>query len=173
MDAAYYSFPSEAYLAALAAQVPADFRFTFKVTDDITLKHFPNLARFGRRAGQPNQHFLDADLFERAFLRPCGTLLPKVGMLAALDKFLSRIPPDWCYGVELRNRHWLVPEYFAMLASHVAHVFNSWADMPVVSEQMALPGSVTNPQLVGARFLLKPGRKYQEAVDLFSPYNRS
>lgn len=60
-----------------------------------------------------------------------------------------------------------------MLASHgVAHVFNSWADMPVVSEQMALPGSVTNQQLVGARFLLKPGRKYQEAVDLFSPYNR-
>ena len=192
VDAAYYSFPSEAYLAGLAAQVPADFRFTFKVTDDITLKHFPNISRFGRRAGQPNQHFLDADLFERAFLRPCGTLLPKVGMLifefskfysadfehgrdfiAALDRFLGRIPREWSYGVELRNRHWLVPEYFAMLASHgVAHVFNSWADMPVVSEQMALPGSVTNPQLVGARFLLKPGRKYQEAVDLFSPYNR-
>jgi len=31
---------------------------------------------------------------------------------------------------------------------------------------------VTNPQLVGARFLLKPGRKYQEAVDQFSPYDR-
>ena len=63
VDAAYYSFPSETYLAGLAAQVPSDFRFTFKVMDDITLKHFPNLARFGRRAAQLNTHFLDADLF--------------------------------------------------------------------------------------------------------------
>ena len=35
-----------------------------------------------------------------------------------------------------------------------------------------MPGSFTNQSLCGARFLLKPGRKYQEAVDLFSPYHR-
>ena len=59
------------------------------------------------------------------------------------------------------------------LARHqVAHVFTSWDAMPAVGEQMALLGSRTNPQLVGARFLLKPGRKYQEAVDQFSPYDR-
>jgi len=60
-----------------------------------------------------------------------------------------------------------------MLARHgVAHVYNNWADMPSVAEQMALPGSQTNPALCGARFLLAPGRKYQDAVDLFSPYDR-
>ena len=37
-------------------------------------------------------------------------------------------------------------------------VFNSWEAMPPVGEQMALPGSRTNPDLVAARFLLKPGR---------------
>ena len=37
---------------------------------------------------------------------------------------------------------------------------------------MALPGSLTNPGLCGARFLLKPARKYQEADDQFSPYDR-
>jgi hypothetical protein len=42
--------------------------------------------------------------------------------------------------------------------------------MPTVGEQMAMPGSVTNPKLVGARFLLKPGRKYQASVDAFEPY---
>jgi hypothetical protein len=42
--------------------------------------------------------------------------------------------------------------------------------MPAVSEQMALPGSRTNPRLVAARFLLKPGRKYEEAVKTFHPY---
>jgi glycerate-2-kinase len=36
---------------------------------------------------------------------------------------------------------------------------------------MALPGSRTNPDLVAARFLLKPGRKYEQAVKAFEPYD--
>jgi len=52
-------------------------------------------------------------------------------------------------------------------------VFNSWADMPPVSEQLVLEGSRTNQNLCAARFLLKPGRKYQEAVDLFEPYDKT
>ena len=44
--------------------------------------------------------------------------------------------------------------------------------MPPVGEQMALPGSRTNPNLLAARFLLKPGRKYEEAVKTFQPYDR-
>ncbi len=190
VDAAYYQFPSEKYLAGLAAQVPDDFQFTFKVTDDITLKRFPNLPRFGTRAGQSNQHFLDANLFHRAFLTPCETVRPKVGLLifefsrfypahyehgreftADLDVFLGKLPAEWRYAVELRNRHWLQPEYFAMLRRHgVAHVFNSWDAMPPVSEQMAMAGSETSDDFAAARFLLKPGRKYEEAVKEFSPY---
>ena len=42
--------------------------------------------------------------------------------------------------------------------------------MPSVSEQMAIPGSQTNPALTAARFLLRPGRKYEEAVKTFQPY---
>jgi len=37
---------------------------------------------------------------------------------------------------------------------------------------MALPGSRTNPDVVAARFLLKPGRKYEQAVKKFEPYDR-
>ena len=59
-----------------------------------------------------------------------------------------------------------------MLARHgAAHVFNSWQDMLPVSEQLALPGSRTSPDFFAARLLLKPGRKYEEAVKLFSPYD--
>jgi uncharacterized protein YecE (DUF72 family) len=88
-----------------------------------------------------------------------------------LDKFLGQIPTDWPYAVELRNRNWLRPQYFECLARHhVTHVFNSWEAMPPVSEQMALEGSRTNPDLVAARFLLKPGRRYEDAVKLFEPY---
>ena len=43
--------------------------------------------------------------------------------------------------------------------------------MPPVGEQMALQGSRTNPDLVAARFLLKPGRKCEEAVKAFEPYD--
>jgi hypothetical protein len=67
----------------------------------------------------------------------------------------------------------LQPDYFACLARRgVTHVFNSWDAMPSVSEQMALPGSRTNPKLAAARFLLKPGRNYEEAVKTFRPYDK-
>ena len=192
VDAAYYDFPRQDYLGKLAAAVPDDFRFGLKVTDTVTIKKFPNLPRFGERAGKPNEHFLDADLFAGAFLKPCEAIRDQVGVLlfefsrfwpsdyehgrdfvADLDGFLGRLPTGWPYAVELRNHHWLRDEYFGCLARHgVAHVFNSWDAMPPVSEQMALPGSRTNPNLCAARFLLKPGRKYEEAVKTFQPYDK-
>jgi uncharacterized protein YecE (DUF72 family) len=193
VDAAYYSFPSEKYLAGLVEQVPADFQFGFKVTDEITVRKFPNLPRFGIKAGQPNENFLNADLFSRAFLKPCEAVRANVGVvmfefsrfysgdyqhgrdfLNDLDAFLGKLPKGWPYAIEMRNKHWLAPEYFACLANHgVTHVFNSWDAMPPVSEQMAIPGSRTNPELIAARFLLKPGRKYEDAVKTFQPYDRT
>jgi uncharacterized protein YecE (DUF72 family) len=192
VDAAYYTFPSQKSLEGMAELVPEDFRFGLKVTDAITIKKFPNLERFGERAGKPNEHFLNADLFATAFLRPCEVIRPKVGLLmfefsrfwptdyqhgrdfiADLDRFLGQLPKGWPYGVEMRNRNWLQPEYFACLARHqVAHVFNSWEAMPPVTEQAALAESRTHGHLVAARFLLKPGRKYEDAVAAFQPYDR-
>jgi len=192
VDAAYYDFPRREYLQKLADAVPDDFRFGFKVTDAVTIKKFPNLARFGAKAGQPNPNFLNAELFAGAFLKPCEEIRAKVGVLmfefsrfwpsdyehgrdfvADLDKFLGKLPKGWPYAVEMRNKHWLAPEYFSCLTRHgVTHIFNSWDAMPPVSEQMAMPGSRTNPNLIAARFLLKPGRKYEEAVKTFQPYDK-
>jgi hypothetical protein len=44
--------------------------------------------------------------------------------------------------------------------------------MPSVNEQMAMAGSVTNANLVAARFLMTPGRKFDESLKLFQPYDR-
>jgi len=193
VDAAYYTFPSAQYLEGLAAQTPAGFQFGFKVTDEITVKKFPNLPRFGQRAGRPNEHFLKAEAFERGFLQPCETIRSHIGILifefsrfyptdyehgrefvSALDAFLTQLPKGWPYAIEMRNQHWLKAEYFDCLARHrVAHVFNSWTEMPSIGEQMALGGSRTNPELVAARFLLKRGRKYEEAVKSFQPYDQT
>lgn len=192
VDAAYYTFPRPEYLHKLADAVPDDFQFGFKVTDEITIKKFPSHARHGAKAGQQNRDYLNADLFATAFLKPCADIRGKIGVLmfefshfwqsdyehgrdfvADLDTFLGKLPKGWPYAIEMRNKTWLVPDYFGCLARHgVTHVFNSWEAMPPVEDQMALPGSRTNPQLVAARFLLKPGRKYEDAVKTFQPYDR-
>jgi len=192
VDAAFYKFPELRFLETIMGQVPQDFQFAFKVTDEITVKKFPNLPRFRRRAGERNDNFLNADLFAEAFLKTCEPYRSKVGLLMfefarfysadfrsvtdfsqALDVFLGKLPKDWPYGIEMRNREFLAPDYFNVLAKHgVTHVYNSWTDMPSVGEQMAMPGSVTNANLVAARFLMSPGRKYDESLKLFQPYDR-
>jgi len=90
VDAAYYDFPRREYLQKLADAVPDDFRFGLKVTDAVTIKKFPNLPRFGVRAGKPNENFLNADLFATAFLKPCEDIRAKVGVLMfEFSRFLA------------------------------------------------------------------------------------
>ena len=191
VDAGYYRFPSPQYVAGLVAQVPDGFKFGFKVTDEITTRTFPKLPRHGDKAGQRNEHFMDAELFRAAFLASCEAHRDRIGVLIfefshfhprdfergrefveLLDAFLGAQPPDWQYGVEIRNRSLLQPEYFDVLRRHgVAHVYNNWERMPSVAEQMEMDGSLTSDSFTAARFLLKPGRAYEEAVRAFSPYN--
>ena len=191
VDAGFYRFPDERYIEKLSGQVPEGFRLSFKVTDEITLKNFPHHARHGERAGKPNSNFLNADLFSKAFLAPLTPHREKIGVLmfefghlykrdfeqgrdfvSALDGFLGQLPQGWQYGVEIRNKEFLRPGYFEVLHGHgVAHVFNSWTGMPPVEEQMQIEGSFT-ADFFAARFLLRPGRKYEEAVKCFSPYEK-
>lgn len=189
LDAGFYQFPSPKMIDGYLSQVPDDFRMSIKVTEDITVRKFPRLPRYGKRAGSVNERFLDADLFIASFLGPLephrsqiGTLIFEFGhfhpgdwergrqFVEALDEFFGRLPKGWDYSVEVRNQSLLQPEYFEVLRRHgVAHTFNSWSRMPTVMEQMALPGSFT-ADFATARFLLKPGRNYEQAVEQFSPY---
>jgi uncharacterized protein YecE (DUF72 family) len=183
VDAGYYQFPTDSFIGGMCEQVPDGFKFAFKVTDEITLP------RFGVRAGTINENFLNEEMFQRLFLGPCEPFRSKIGPLifefstfhnhdfergrdfvAALNQFLSALPKGWEYGVEIRNRAWLQPQYFAMLHSHgVAHVFNNWTRMPSIGEQIAIEGCDTADFSV-SRFLLKPGRSYEESVKAFQPY---
>jgi uncharacterized protein YecE (DUF72 family) len=192
-DGAYYGFPDERKLREMADQVPDNFRFAFKVTDEITIKRFPSLPRFGSRGGLANENFLNAPLFADRVLGPLAAIRPKVGpiifefskfhageyagvtdFVTDLDRFFGALPKGWSYSVELRNRKWLGPEYLACLQKHdVAPVFNSWTDMPPVSEQLGIVGEQRTGQLSVGRFLLKPGRKYEEAVSKFQPYTKT
>src|SRR6266513_3211062 len=46
VDAAYYKFPDQRSLEGMVSQVPDNFLFGFKVTDEITIRKFANLPRF-------------------------------------------------------------------------------------------------------------------------------
>ena len=189
LDGAYYQFPSSQMLEGYFSLVPSDFRLSMKVTDAITVLRWPNQPKYGNKAGQNNPDFLNADLFVSSFLGPLAPYREQVGTLifefsqfapgdwergrefvAYLDSFLDKLPKGWDYSVEIRNESFLHPRYFEVLKIHnVAHAFNSWSRMPPVSEQMRMIGSET-ADFVAARFLLKPGRRYEQAVTAFQPY---
>jgi uncharacterized protein YecE (DUF72 family) len=87
-----------------------------------------------------------------------------------LDLFLAELPGHFRYAVEIRNQEFLEREYFDCLRGHrVAHVFNAWARMPELNRQLAIPQSITTDFVV-SRALLRRGRPYEQAVELFSPY---
>jgi uncharacterized protein YecE (DUF72 family) len=90
--------------------------------------------------------------------------------LRRLSGFLEALPARWRYAVEIRNREYLRPDYFSILARHnVAHVFNAWMRMPTVAEQIAMQGAFTADFTV-VRALLQKGRTYDQAVSLFQSY---
>ena len=192
IDSAFYEPPSEAVLATYAAVLPAGFPCVSKVWDRITAKRLNQDRRWGNLAGQRNPDFLNADLFKDAVLGPysrafrdhagCfvfefqamrGKDLPDIAEWAEqLDDFLGQLPNDFRYAVELRNNELLHPLHGAVLEQRrVAHVFNSWTEMPTIGAQLELPW-VFPADFTIARALLRPGRPYADAVKLFEPYER-
>lgn len=188
-DFSFYQFPTSTFWHQLFSAAPT-LKFLLKVPEDITVARWPAHPRYGHRAGQYNEHFLDAVLFQHAFLQPLaphrdqiaafvfefGTFAQKEMSLEAftvrLKSFLSELPDGWRYSVETRNSDYLTEPYFKTLAAfNVAHVFNAWTRMPPLSEQVGIPEAYTADFLV-SRVLLTPGRTYEQAVRTFEPYDR-
>ncbi len=190
-DFALYDYPDQQQMKLIHDSTVDTFKVSLKVTDRITIKRYPSLPRFGRLAGTENPDFLNVELFEDAFLKPLEGLKNKRGAIifefstfhpnsgvtyekfvVRMNAFLSKLPKGYEYAVELRNSEFLTGEYLKMLASNgVAHVLNNWTRMPPIIDQIRIAGVLTSSFSV-ARALLKPGRTYEEAVELFQPYDR-
>jgi uncharacterized protein YecE (DUF72 family) len=193
-DFAFYQFPSAATWERIFRQLPENHRFSLKVPEDVTVERFPDLPRYGRRAGQDNPHFMDPSLVKGQLLDRLDPYRDRLGVLIfefgtirrkpmsdaveftrALEHMLSRLPVDrFKFAVEVRNRALLDGQspYLEALRSHrVAHCLSSWTRMPSVAEQMRIPGAFTADHCA-ARLLLRPGRSYQQAVEQFAPYER-
>jgi uncharacterized protein YecE (DUF72 family) len=136
---------------------------------------FLNLERLSLEVLSPlRQHFSDhvrALVFELMPLRTAELPEPRA-FNARLDRFLSGLPRDFSYAVELRNRELLSRGYLEVLERHrVAHVLNFWERMPDVGEQLAVPGVLTAPFVV-CRLLIPPGQRYDERKKQLAPFDR-
>ena len=192
IDSAFYDPPSEEELESYARELPSGFPCVSKVWDRITAKHLGQDAPQPGLAGMRNPDFLNPALFKDSVLGPYGRVfrhhagcfvfefqsmrgkdLPDPLQWAdQLDDFLGELPRDFRYAVELRNPELLTPLHGEVLKRHgVAHVFNSWTEMPPIGEQIDLGWTFTTNFTV-ARALLKPGRRYSDAVKQFQPYDR-
>jgi len=192
IDSAFYDPPSEEELQSYARALPRDFPCVSKVWDRVTAKRLGEEAPQPGLAGMRNPEFLSAALFKESVLGPyarvfrdhagCfvfefqamrGKDLPDPLQWAdQLDDFLGDLPRDFRYAVELRNPELLTPVHGEVLKRHgVAHVFNSWTEMPPIGEQLDL-GWTFPAEFTVARALLKPGRRYTDAVKQFQPYDR-
>jgi uncharacterized protein YecE (DUF72 family) len=188
-DFAFYQFPTAEYWDRLFGATPDAFLFGLKVPEEITVATWPGHARYGKRAGLENEHFLDAGIFERFFTKPLeryrerlGPLIFEYGtfnrktfknvgeFLALLDPFLASLPGGFRYAIEIRNPDYLCPDYLGLLASrNVAHVFNAWTRMPALEDQSRLDDAYSADFTV-VRALLARGRTYEQAVKSFEPY---
>lgn len=186
IDRAFYEPLSAETLDGYARGLPVDFRAMAKMWSEV-VTYVP---KHGARAGVVNPHFLSPEVAAhvvapyrgafRAHTGPFTLEIPPIpdGALGArafhakLEAFLERLPTDFRYAVELRNRAYFTPRYLAILRAHrVAHVFNFWTGMPELRVQLAAPGSITTDFLV-SRLLLPPFTRYAEKKVEYAPFNR-
>jgi uncharacterized protein YecE (DUF72 family) len=188
-DFSFYAAPTPEFWKKLFSTAPPALKWSLKVPEDFTRKVFSQQARYGARRGLANPAFLDAGLFEAVFVGPLAPHLDRIAVLIFefgtfsggdyddrqafahdLAEFLDRLPATVRYCVEIRNDSFLDARYFEALRKHgIAHVFNSWTRMPSLGEQLKIDGAFTAPFTV-SRALLRPGRLYEQAVAMFSPY---
>jgi uncharacterized protein YecE (DUF72 family) len=195
IDSLFYNPPSPTSLQRYATQVPESFRWVSKVWERLTIISYPKHARYGSNAGQENPDFLNVELFKERVLRvyddpqvrsrtgpfvfqfaPFSPQTMSFGEFTErLGEFLTKLPNDYEYAVEIRNRELLTPRYCqALNESRATHCFNHWSSMPGLRAQMktiAECGGLKADFYV-ARLLTPLGVTYEGAAKLFEPYDR-
>lgn len=164
IDSWFYHLPDRAEAETYLAMVPEDFRFTCKVTRDLTL---PVLSE--GRVTRPNENFLSPALFED-YLRSIDPLLPRLDAvmfqfeylnrqkMSGLPEFMDRfgafvkdISPEIPVALEIRNGNYLKKEYF--------HFLEAAGIIPVLVEKQYMPpvSSVYRDlgELIGDRVVLR------------------
>jgi uncharacterized protein YecE (DUF72 family) len=189
IDRSYYEPLSADAYRRYAEQVPDDFRFLVKAHEDAVVRRFPLHARYGKKRGAANPRYLDASYVTEAVVGPLVEGLGgKLGALLfqfppeeiddpsafaeRLGRFLSELPSEARYAVEVRNPELLTGDYAAALvAAGGLHCHNLWTTMPPLGAQARLIPPVARSPLI-VRWLLRHGDPYAGASERFSPFDR-
>lgn len=200
-DGAYWRFPEPKQLHKFAEEVPAGFKMALKCTDMITLFRFRDTKEMGAKRGQRNSTYLDSEAFTEYLYKPAVEHLGEklgpiifefspfhfdkpygereykpIDFVKDLHKFLSAIPQDVQYAVEIRDPYFISPDftrYLDCLEYHgVAHCINAQTWMPPLEEQLELPNLLTAQHVV-VRALTRPGVSHEAAVREFEPYDKT
>lgn len=163
-DVTYYRIPSRAMVQGWADKTPDDFILSAK---------FPRTIVHGGDAATPdagkvlNQEVIgeDVDRFLDAMAllgKKCGPLVLQfpyfnrtayasaAPFLETLDRFLTGLPPEFRYAVEVRNKSWVTPKLLDVLRRHrTALVLVDLAYMPHPDEFAAKFDILTTDFLYG------------------------
>ena len=188
-DFSFYQLPTAEFWRKLFDGVPSGLQFAFKVPEEITVCSFPIHHRYGARAGVLNPNFLNAGLLKSEFLdllepdrERVSVIIFEFGVnrkstfsgvgefLNALAPFLRTLPGAFRYAVEIRNADYLEPDYFELLREGTSRTCLTRGRECRPSPGRWTFADVFTADFTVARALLKMGRKYEHAVNLFSPY---
>ena len=185
IDRGFYAPIPEADLLRYAEQLPAGFRCCVKAPAAVTAAQLP-----GQRAANPD--FLQPERFVEEMVEPfragfaghtgpfllqfppagAGHRDPPAAFAAKLGRFLTALPRDFRYAVELRDPTLLTDEYRVALAgAGASHVYNYATAMPMPQAQTeAVPLETASFAVI--RLLLAPGTRYNDRREEFEPFDR-
>lgn len=165
----------------------------FKVWEEFTVDRFLAIDEKQvptRKEGLTNPRYLDAALFEDAFVAPfvesgfeshvacflfefrSSTGRQPEAFLDRVEEFLHRLPKSFRYAIEIREPRVLGERYRQMLqATRASHVFNHWDRMPSLAEQRE-GGYLGTGDFFVSRILTPLKMPYAVAKKKFAPYNR-
>ncbi|MDF1663529.1 MAG: DUF72 domain-containing protein [Planctomycetota bacterium] len=192
IDRTYYAPVQKSVFESYAQSVPDAFRFMVKAHDHVTQARFPHNPRSGKRAGQLNDRFLDAEYATEFVVKPAVEgLKDKLGPLVfqfppqsvrimggpqgfadRLFHFLTKLPKDVLYAVELRNAELLTQDYGdALFAAGASHCINVHPGFEAPELQIAKGLHLIGPALV-IRWMLRRNLDYKSAVQRYSPFSQ-
>jgi uncharacterized protein YecE (DUF72 family) len=154
IDQWFWAPPEPGTVAEYLAAVPADFRFTIKVPNAVTLTHF--YKKKGETSPRSNPDFLSVPLFSEVLSRleplkeRTGALMLQFEylnrqkmaspqeLMKRLDSFVAEArsagAQGWPITVEIRNPAWLDAAWFRFLAERdIGHVFLQGYYMPPIT----------------------------------------
>ncbi|MEO8039070.1 MAG: DUF72 domain-containing protein [Betaproteobacteria bacterium] len=189
LDRTYYGPLDQSVFEGYARQVPAGFRFMLKAPADCTT---PWLRGEGGKPAGENPRFLDPEFAWDSFVRPvrdglgetCGPIVfqfPPQGRTALRDprrfadklhRFLSRLPHDALYAVEVRDAPLITDAYVEVLRStEVRHCVSVHPRAAAMHDQLDVLEALDPGPLV-ARWNLNPAHTYVEAKERYTPFDQ-